>query len=87
MKIIDDSPFVLFFVDINNFKLVNDAYGHEIGDCFLFEVAKWLKNELAEKFLLARFGGDEFVLCTAYVDDYQVQIDAYYILSIIRKTI
>ena len=85
VKLEDGSPFVLYFIDINNFKLVNDAYGHEIGDSFLFEVAKRLKNELPEQFFLARFGGDEFVLCNAYVNDQQVQNDTNHILSILEK--
>lgn len=84
-RIEENNPFVLFFLDINNFKLVNDAYGHEIGDCFILEFVKRLKMDLPEKFVLFRFEGDKFVLCTEYIDEFQVQSDAYHILTTIEK--
>lgn len=84
-KIAKQEPFVLFFLDLNNFKLVNDAYGHETGDILLLEIANRLKRDLPEKFIISRYGGDEFVLCTTFVDDFQVQSDAYHILSAIEK--
>ncbi|MFB5087014.1 EAL domain-containing protein [Psychrobacillus sp. PGGUH221] len=86
-KIADASPFVIYFLDLNNFKIVNDAYGHDIGDYFLLEISKRLKHELPNKFFLSRFGGDEFVLYTEYVDAKQIQSDAYQILSVIEKPI
>lgn len=87
LKVSDGLPFVLFFIDLNNFKFVNDAYGHDTGDLYLLEVTKRLTNDLPDKYFLSRFGGDEFILCTDYVDDFQVQIDANKILSIIEKPV
>lgn len=87
LKVSDGVPFVLFFVDLNNFKFVNDAFGHDTGDLYLMEVTKRLANDLPDKYFLSRFGGDEFILCTDYVDDFQVQIDANKILSIIEKPV
>lgn len=84
-RIVEQKPFVLYFLDLNNFKLVNDAYGHETGDILLLEIAKRLKKDLPERFFISRYGGDEFVLYTAYIDDFQVQSDAYHILSSIEK--
>lgn len=51
-----------FFIDLDDFKRINDVYGHEIGDKFLLSISKELQNTLEEKQILCRFGGDEFLL-------------------------
>lgn len=53
---------VLLFIDLDKFKSVNDAYGHGVGDKMLFEIARRLKRYSTDKSLIARQGGDEFVL-------------------------
>lgn len=56
--------FALVFLDLDNFKGINDTYGHWIGDQVLRELAVKLQKVTTEKICLARFGGDEFVfLC------------------------
>jgi diguanylate cyclase (GGDEF)-like protein len=52
--------FGLIYIDLNDFKQVNDLYGHHIGDLYLQEVAKRMKNQLRMGDQLARLGGDEF---------------------------
>jgi diguanylate cyclase (GGDEF)-like protein len=54
--------FALAFLDIDNFKHINDYYGHAIGDALLVELAKRLGRELRETDVLSRISGDEFVL-------------------------
>jgi len=54
--------FALAFLDIDNFKHINDYYGHAIGDALLVEVAKRLGLDLRESDMLARVSGDEFLL-------------------------
>ncbi|EDZ62885.1 diguanylate cyclase/phosphodiesterase (GGDEF & EAL domains) [Sulfurimonas gotlandica GD1] len=53
--------FALIFMDLDNFKTINDSLGHTLGDMLLQKVAKRLKNEIKEYDMLSRFGGDEFV--------------------------
>lgn len=60
----------LMLLDLNNFKPVNDRYGHEVGDAILREVAKRFHRALPPHALLARLGGDEFgVLVTGSMEE------------------
>ena len=52
----------LFFIDLDNFKTINDTLGHEAGDRVLIEAAERLTSLLRESDIVARFGGDEFLL-------------------------
>lgn len=52
----------VMFLDLDNFKPLNDKHGHSVGDLLLIEVAKRLKNCVREMDTVARFGGDEFVV-------------------------
>ena len=55
-------PYGLIFMDLNDFKKVNDTYGHDAGDALLNIVAKRLQNSIREKDKAFRIGGDEFVV-------------------------
>ncbi len=55
-------PYGLIFMDLNDFKQVNDTYGHEAGDGLLNITAKRLQNSIREKDKAFRIGGDEFVV-------------------------
>jgi len=57
-----DTDFVLVITDIDHFKSINDTYGHQIGDEALVSVANTLKDSLREDDLIARWGGEEFVI-------------------------
>jgi diguanylate cyclase len=53
------------YLDLDGFKRINDAHGHEVGDAFLIEVSKRLASSLRGGDLLGRVGGDEFVMIGA----------------------
>ncbi len=58
----DHGTISVVFIDIDQFKLVNDTFGHDAGDAVLVEVARRLKQYVDPSDLLARLGGDEFIL-------------------------
>ena len=53
-------PLCIFIIDINGMKLVNDSYGHEVGDKLLIKTARLLQRTFRDEDILARWGGDEF---------------------------
>ncbi|RSK28655.1 sensor domain-containing diguanylate cyclase [Bacillus sp. HMF5848] len=62
------NKFAVMFIDFDNFKNINDTYGHDIGDKVLKEVTNQLKEALRATDMLSRIGGDEFTAVIANVD-------------------
>jgi c-di-GMP phosphodiesterase Gmr len=60
--------FALAFLDIDNFKHINDYYGHGIGDALLIELSKRLVRDLRESDMLSRISGDEFLLLLSPIE-------------------
>ncbi len=63
------SSFALCYLDLDDFKPINDAVGHEVGDSVLIEVARRLRRLVRGSDLVARLGGDEFVLALDSIGD------------------
>lgn len=59
----------LVFIDLDNFKPLNDTYGHNVGDLLLIEVANRLKSSIRKLDAVARIGGDEFVIVLDEFDE------------------
>ncbi|WP_237750927.1 putative bifunctional diguanylate cyclase/phosphodiesterase [Gallaecimonas xiamenensis] len=57
-------PFGVFFVDLDRFKNVNDSLGHHVGDALIKAAAQRIQQSLGENYLVARVGGDEFMVLT-----------------------
>jgi diguanylate cyclase (GGDEF)-like protein len=62
-------PFTVVYMDVDNFKAVNDHYGHTTGDMVLRTVGQTIKQNLRELDVIARLGGDEFVILMPETDD------------------
>ncbi|HLG81566.1 MAG TPA: EAL domain-containing protein [Bradyrhizobium sp.] len=76
-------PFALAFLDLDNFKHINDYYGHGVGDALLVELAKRLSRGLRTTDMLSRISGDEFLLLLSPVQNIQEVAD--YLQSTIEQ--
>ena len=71
MKKIDTGsmlPIALIMIDVNGLKLINDAFGHQVGDVILQNIANILKNVCNEGEVVSRIGGDEFIILLPQTD-------------------
>lgn len=75
----------LFFVDLDQFKYINDACGHPAGDRLIRKVADELLRSVRRDDIVARFGGDEFVILLHRTDIHGAQSSAETILSNMRR--
>lgn len=84
----DNMNFVVFYLDLDGFKAINDLYGHKLGDFVLQEVANRLRTLLRKCDTVARFGGDEFLILLMGVDNLQdIRQLAEKVISTISKPI
>lgn len=70
-------PFSLIFIDVNNFKSINDNYGHSTGDDFLIKFSQKLEQIFKEKGIVSRYSGDEFVILYKNIKDENELLDFY----------
>lgn len=79
-------PFGVLFIDIDHFKQFNDNYSHEVGDKVLAMVAKTIANMLRGMDIIARWGGEEFIIILGNVDGEALKIVAERIRVFVEKT-
>ncbi|WP_162139873.1 bifunctional diguanylate cyclase/phosphodiesterase [Limisalsivibrio acetivorans] len=81
----DKQPFTLLYLDMDNFKDVNDSFGHVFGDKVLIEISARIKSELEKTSMLIRQGGDEFLIFSRVIDDETIVRDSRKLLDHISK--
>lgn len=67
---------VFFLIDIDNFKQINDTFGHTVGDTVIADVAQIIREHFSEEDIVARVGGDEFVVFMKYTTREQARVCA-----------
>lgn len=65
----DDHPAAMVYLDVDNFKMINDTLGHSYGDELLIDITERLKQLMENEDFLARFGGDEFMILSRNIPD------------------
>jgi diguanylate cyclase (GGDEF)-like protein len=80
------SSFLLFYIDIDRFKEINDTYGHKEGDRALQTVAAALRDCFRKTDLIARIGGDEFVLTTDLPPDSRTMLEQRLVSAVHEST-
>ena len=76
----------VMFLDLDDFKIINDTMGHDVGDTLLVEVSKRLVNTLRKCDAVARIGGDEFIILIEDVEDmYNINIVSQKILKCFKE--
>lgn len=78
--------FGLLIIDVDNFKLFNDRYGHQFGDTVLQTIVKELHNNLREEDLIARYGGEEFVILVPEATEKVILLISEKIREVVEQT-
>ena len=76
-----NEPFAVLMLDIDRFKSINDTYGHPTGDHVLSEMGRTLLSNIREEDTVARFGGEEFAMCSPYTN----RLEAIVLAEHLRK--
>ena len=79
------SPFSIMLVNLDNFKTINNMYGHEAGDAYLKEFSTILKAALRKGDIIARYSGDDFATILPVCDEAQAYIAAKRLLENLRE--
>ncbi len=77
---------VFYLIDADNFKEINDLYGHDVGDKVLVEMARRLSCSIRHSDVLVRWGGEEFLIVSRYTDRREAELLAERVLAAIANT-
>jgi diguanylate cyclase (GGDEF)-like protein len=78
-------PLVLAYLDLDDFKKINDNFGHDAGDCVLKSFAKLIRSNLRTSDLAARIGGEEFIIALPETDIKEAEVVLNRIIFAVRK--
>lgn len=76
---------VFYLIDADNFKEVNDQYGHDVGDKVLVEMARRLSSSIRHSDVLVRWGGEEFLIVSRYTDRREAELLAQRVLAAVAE--
>lgn len=82
-----DLPLTVLWLDLDNFKAVNDSLGHEAGNLLLVKVSNRLRQELGDQVVLSRVAGDEFVALLPQTDQQSAALIARHVLDVLQKPV
>ncbi|MED4454550.1 EAL domain-containing protein [Metabacillus fastidiosus] len=80
-----DEKIAVLFLDLDRFKITNDTLGHHIGDLLLVEAARRLENCVSEKDIVARQGGDEFIILLHHTEQSILDTTSIHIVEELNK--
>ena len=81
----DGRQMAVVYMDGDDFKQVNDQYGHDVGDEFIYRFAQSIQDSIRKQDIVARVGGDEFIIALAGLDSAQTEEQIQHIVERIRK--
>ena len=81
----DSGRFAVLMLDLDGFRVINDACGHHVGDRLLLEVSRRVQSRIRGQDTLARMAGDEFVLVMAVAEPSDAATQAHKVLSFIKR--
>ncbi len=79
-------PFTLALIDLDNFKNINDSFGHDAGDAVLKTFARWVSLHTRKTDIFGRYGGEEFLLCMPMTSEQEAKQVLTKILTEYRNT-
>lgn len=79
----EEPPFSILYIDIDNFKNINDTFGHTWGDALLVEIARRLTLSLPKGAIVLRHGGDEFIMFTYLTEDKAIEQFSKHLLDLL----
>jgi diguanylate cyclase (GGDEF)-like protein/PAS domain S-box-containing protein len=68
------TPFAILIIDVDDFKKINDYYGHDAGDKTLKKIVYFVRQSIRANDVAARFGGDEIIVCLTHVSEEEVKL-------------
>jgi diguanylate cyclase (GGDEF)-like protein/PAS domain S-box-containing protein len=79
-------PFALLFCDIDHFKILNDTFGHVLGDKVLRMIARTLRGNIRESDTMGRWGGEEFMVILQDIDESSLLAIGEKLLNLVRRS-